>query len=147
MDATHLAMFHQFEGLWIDKGLTFAHLKGLLTFIAKSLYGDGRIRFKPKFYPYTEPSVGVDLACAICDGGRMRGLPRCRMGHDFGRWHGPPQGLSPSTMIEEVTGIAFGLGTTRMAAQWAGVSKVKSLYDQELAVLHDLHRPPHGGAA
>ena len=47
VDATHLAMFHQLEGLWIDKGLTFANLKGLLSFIAKSLYGEGRIRFKP----------------------------------------------------------------------------------------------------
>jgi phenylalanyl-tRNA synthetase alpha chain len=147
VDATHLAMFHQFEGLWIDKGLTFANLKGLLSFIAKSLYGEGRIRFKPKFYPYTEPSVGVDLACALCDG---VGCEACHgagwvtilgagMVHPkvFGEF-----GYDP----DEVTGIAFGLGTTRMAAQWAGVGKVKSLYDQELAVLHDLHRPPVGGA-
>ena len=147
VDATHLAMFHQFEGLWIDKGLTFANLKGLLSFIAKSLYGDGRIRFKPKFYPYTEPSVGVDLACAICDG---EGCEAC---HGAGWVTILGAGMvHPKVFLEfgydpdEVSGIAFGLGTTRMAAQWAGVSKVKSLYDQELAVLHDLHRPPSGGA-
>ena len=68
VDATHLAMFHQFEGIWIDKGLTFAHLKGTLAFIVKELYGDRPIRFKPKFYPYTEPSVGVDLQCGNCEG-------------------------------------------------------------------------------
>ena len=147
VDATHLAMFHQFEGLWIDKGLTFANLKGLLSFIAKSLYGEGRIRFKPKFYPYTEPSVGVDLACALCDGAG------CEACHGAGWVTILGAGMvHPKVFLEfgydpeEVSGIAFGLGTTRMAAQWAGVSKVKSLYDQELAVLHDLHRPPSGGA-
>jgi phenylalanyl-tRNA synthetase alpha chain len=147
VDATHLAMFHQFEGLWIDKGLTFANLKGLLSFIAKSLYGEGRIRFKPKFYPYTEPSVGVDLACALCDG------VGCEACHGAGWVTILGAGMvHPKVFREfgydpdEVTGIAFGLGTTRMAAQWAGVGKVKSLYDQELAVLHDLHRPPVGGA-
>jgi phenylalanyl-tRNA synthetase alpha chain len=147
VDATHLAMFHQFEGLWIDKGLTFAHLKGLLAFIAKSLYGDGRIRFKPKFYPYTEPSVGVDLACSLCD---AEGCEAC---HGAGWVTILGAGMvHPKVFLEfgydpaEVSGIAFGLGTTRMAAQWAGVSKVKALYDQDLSVLHDLHRPP-GGAA
>jgi len=147
VDATHLAMFHQLEGLWIDRGLTFANLKGLLSFIAKSLYGEGRIRFKPKFYPYTEPSVGVDLACALCDG---EGCEAC---HGAGWVTILGAGMvHPKVFKEfgydpdEVSGIAFGLGTTRMAAQWAGVSKVKSLYDQELAVLHDLHRPPSGGS-
>ena len=142
VDATHLAMFHQFEGLWIDKGLTFGHLKGLLSFIARSLYGEGQIRFKPKFYPYTEPSVGVDLACALCDGAGCEACHGAGWVTILGAGMVHPKvfmefGYDP----EVVSGIAFGLGTTRMAAQWAGVSKVKSLYDQELAVLHDLHRP------
>ena len=146
VDATHLAMFHQFEGLWIDKGLTFANLKGLLSFIAKSLYGEGRIRFKPKFYPYTEPSVGVDLACALCDGDGCEACHYAGWVTILGAGMVHPKvfrefGYDP----DEVSGIAFGLGTTRMAAQWAGVSKVKSLYDQELAVLHDLHRPTARG--
>jgi phenylalanyl-tRNA synthetase alpha chain len=147
VDATHLAMFHQFEGLWIDKGLTFAHLKGVLSFIVHELYGEGRIRFKPKYYPYTEPSVGVDLACALCD---ANGCDAC---HDAGWITILGAGMvHPKVFLEfgydpsEVSGIAFGLGTTRMAAQWAGVNKVKALYDQDLAVLHDLHRPPGGGA-
>ncbi len=145
VDATHLAMFHQFEGIWIDKGLTFAHLKGVLSFIARSLFGTGRIRFKPKFYPYTEPSVGVDLACALCDGAGCEACHGAGWVTILGAGMVHPKvfrefGFDP----DEVSGIAFGLGTTRMAAQWAGVNKVKALYDQELQVLHDLHRPPGG---
>ncbi len=145
VDATHLAMFHQFEGIWIDKGLTFAHLKGVLSFIARSLFGTGRIRFKPKFYPYTEPSIGVDLACALCDGAGCEACHGAGWVTILGAGMVHPKvfrefGFDP----DEVSGIAFGLGTTRMAAQWAGVNKVKALYDQELQVLHDLHRPSGG---
>jgi phenylalanyl-tRNA synthetase alpha chain len=70
VDATHLAMFHQLEGLWVDRGLTFAHLKGMLAFVAARCTARSRVRFKPKFYPYTEPSVGVDLACGNCQAAR-----------------------------------------------------------------------------
>ena len=125
VDVTHLAMFHQFEGLWIDKGLTFAH--GLLTFIAKSLYGDGRIQTQ------VLPIHGTIGRCGfgLCDlWRRMRPATvgwvtiLARMVH-------------PKVFHSMIRGShVFGLGTTRMAAQWAGVSKVKSLYDQELAVLH-----------
>jgi phenylalanyl-tRNA synthetase alpha chain len=147
VDATHLAMFHQLEGLWIDTHLNFAHLKGLLSFIARSLYGEGRIRFKPKFYPYTEPSVGVDLACAICDGAGCEACHGAGWVTILGAGMVHPKVFQEFGFDEtEVSGIAFGLGTTRMAAQWASVSKVKSLYDQDLLVLHDLHRPPAGGA-
>lgn len=142
VDATHLAMFHQLEGLWIDEGLTFAHLKGILSFIARSLYGEDRkIRFKPKFYPYTEPSVGVDLSCAVCGGA---GCSAC---HGAGWVTILGAGMvHPKVFLEfgydpaKVSGIAFGLGTTRMAAQWAGVHRVKSLYEQDLRVMHTLAR-------
>lgn len=135
VDATHLAMFHQFEGIWVDRGLSFAHLKGILAFVAKALYGDRRVRFKPKFYPYTEPSVGVDLACGNCDGAG------CEACHGAGWVTILGAGMiHPNVFREfgydptEVSGIAFGLGTTRMAAQSAGVVKVKSLYETDLRV-------------
>lgn len=148
VDATHLAMFHQLEGLWVDKGLTFAHLKGVLAFIARSLYGDRRIRFKPKFYPYTEPSIGVDLACGTCGGaGTVDGV-MCEACHGAGWVTILGAGMvHPKVFREfgfdpdEVSGIAFGLGTTRMAAQKAGTSKLKILYEQDLRV----HRALHGG--
>jgi len=141
VDATHLAMFHQFEGIWVDRGLTFAHLKGVLAFLAKALYGDRRIRFKPKFYPYTEPSVGVDLSCGPCDGAGCEACHGAGWVTILGAGMIHPKvfrefGYDP----DEVSGIAFGLGTTRMAAQGSGVSKVKSLYEQDLRVHETLHR-------
>jgi phenylalanyl-tRNA synthetase alpha chain len=147
VDATHLAMFHQFEGIWVDRGLTFAHLKGTLAFIARSLFGASRrVRFKPKFYPYTEPSVGVDLACTVCDGAGCEACHGAGWITILGAGMIHPKvfrtfGFDP----DEVSGIAFGLGTTRMAAQWAGVSKVRSLYESDLRVHAALARPPRGG--
>lgn len=142
VDATHLAMFHQLEGLWIDKHLTFAHLKGVLSFIAHALYGKGRdIRFKPEYYPYTEPSIGCDVSCGVCGGS---GCDAC---HDTGWVTILGAGMvHPKVFLEfdydpsEVSGIAFGLGTTRMTAQSHGVTKIKDLYEQDQRVLRALHR-------
>ena len=141
VDATHLAMFHQFEGIWVEKGLTFAHLKGTLAFIIEALYGPGRLRFKPKFYPYTEPSVGVDLACSACDGA---GCPAC---HGAGWVTILGAGMiHPKLLIQfgydpdEVSGIAFGLGTTRMASQAVGMDKLRPMYVPNLSLLHSLYR-------
>jgi len=143
VDATHLAMFHQLEGIWVDRGLTFAHLKGLLAFIARSLYGEDRaIRFKPKFYPYTEPSIGVDLSCGSCGGSG------CEACHGAGWVTILGAGMVHPKVFEQfgydpdkVTGIAFGLGTTRMAGQWSGVHAIRSLYETDLRV----HRALNGG--
>jgi phenylalanyl-tRNA synthetase alpha chain len=141
VDATHLAMFHQFECLWVEKGLTFAHLKGVLNFIAKELFGDRPTRFKPKFYPYTEPSAGVDIQCGRCDGA---GCGAC---HGSGWITILGSGMvHPKVFMEfgydprEVSGLAFGLGTTRMAAQWAGVRAVRNLYRPDIRTLRAVHR-------
>ncbi|MEQ1565440.1 MAG: phenylalanine--tRNA ligase subunit alpha, partial [Myxococcota bacterium] len=130
-----------------DRGLTFAHLKGTLSFIARSLYGDRKIRFKPKFYPYTEPSVGVDLACTVCDGsGQVAGRP-CEACHAAGWVTILGSGMiHPKVLMTfgydpaAVSGIAFGLGTTRMAAQRTGVTKVATLLEQDLRVHRRIHR-------
>ncbi|MFT7517979.1 MAG: phenylalanyl-tRNA synthetase alpha chain [Kiritimatiellia bacterium] len=143
VDATHLAMFHQFEGLWVDEGLTFAHLKGTLALLARELYGDShRIRFKPKFYPYTEPSVGVDLSCAVCDG---EGCAAC---HGAGWITVLGAGMVHPKVFrqfgydpDKVSGIAFGIGTTRLAAQSVGITRVRSLYEMDTRV----HKAIHGG--
>ncbi|MFT5682069.1 MAG: phenylalanyl-tRNA synthetase alpha chain [Myxococcota bacterium] len=138
VDATHLAMFHQFEGIWVEKGLTFAHLKATLAFIVEALYGPGKLRFKPKFYPYTEPSVGVDLACASCDGA---GCSACSGGWVTILGAGM---IHPKLLIQfgydpdEVSGIAFGLGTTRMAAQSVKMDALRPLYVPNLTLLHSL---------
>jgi len=147
VDATHTAMFHQLEGIWIDRGLGFDHLKGVLAFVARALYGAHRVRFKPKYYPYTEPSVGLDLACGTCGGaGEVQGRP-CEACHAAGWVTVLGAGMvHPNVFREfgfdpsEVSGIAFGLGTTRMAAQKFGVTRAKSLYEQDLRVFRRLQR-------
>jgi phenylalanyl-tRNA synthetase alpha chain len=141
VDATHLAMFHQLEGLWVEPGLTFAHLKGILAFVARTLYGDQPVRFKPKFYPYTEPSVGCDLRCVHCHGDGCDACHGAGWITILGAGMVHPKvflefGYDPAT----VSGIAFGLGTTRMAGQWSGVHKIRDLYDADLRVYRALHR-------
>ena len=142
VDATHLAMFHQLEGFWVDRGITFAHLKGVIEFVARALYGADRpFRLKPKYYPYTEPSVGMDIQCAGCAGS---GCDACHgagwitiigagMIHRnvFSRFEYDPN---------EVSGMAFGWGVTRMAAQWIGLPRVKSLYEQDLRLMTSIQR-------
>ena len=147
VDSTHTAMFHQFEGIWVDRGLTFAHLKGTLAFLARALYGDRPIRFKPKFYPYTEPSVGLDLQCGVCSGARvLEGRP-CEACHGAGWVTILGAGMIHPKVFrtfgydpDEVQGIAFGMGTTRMASQAVGLTRSKSLYEQDLRVFHRLQR-------
>lgn len=147
VDATHLAMFHQLEGIWVDRGLTFGHLKGTLAFIARALYGDHRIRFKPKFYPYTEPSVGVDLECSVCGGSGEVGGSSCGACHGAGWVTILGAGMIHPRVFEtfgfdpsEVSGIAFGLGTTRMASQRAGIGTLRPMYEQDARVLHTIQR-------
>lgn len=144
VDATHLAMFHQFEGIWIEEGLTFGDLKGTLLEIARSVYGaEHKFRFKPKYYPYTEPSVGMDIQCAVCHatdedcracgGGGWVTILGAGMVHpkvflEFGYDH------------TKLSGIAFGLGISRIAAQAAGIKAIKPLYEQDLRVHRTIRR-------
>jgi phenylalanyl-tRNA synthetase alpha chain len=144
VDATHLAMFHQFEGIWVEEGLTFGDLKGTLLEIAKSVYGaDHAFRFKPKYYPYTEPSVGMDIQCAVCLG-KDEDCPACR-GAGWITILGSGM-IHPKVFIEfgydhtKVSGIAFGLGTARIAAQASGIPALKPLYEQDLRVHRAIHR-------
>ena len=144
VDATHLAMFHQFEGIWVEEGLTYGDLKGTLLEIAKSIYGEGHeFRFKPKYYPYTEPSVGMDMQCTVCFGKR-EDCPACR-GAGWITILGSGM-IHPKVFIEfgydhtRLSGIAFGIGTTRIAAQAAGMTALKPLYEQDLRVHRNIHR-------
>lgn len=144
VDATHLAMFHQFEGIWVEEGLSFGDLKGTLTEIAKSIYGeDHKFRFKPKYYPYTEPSVGMDMQCTVCLA-KSESCPTCR-GAGWITILGSGM-IHPKVFIEfgydhtKLSGIAFGIGTTRIAAQASGITALKPLYEQDLRVHRGIHR-------
>lgn len=138
-DATHSSMFHQLEGFWLDEGLTLADLKGILRRIVGELYPGHRTRFKPKYYPYTEPSIGLDLACTACGG---EGCGACH-GSGWitligaGMIH--PKVLRDFGYPPDVVGLAFGWGTTRMASQLAGLTKVKQLYGVQQRIMRQIH--------
>lgn len=141
-DATHLPMFHQLEGFWLEPGLTLRHLKGILEFVGTALYGPEAVfRIKPKFYPYTEPSIGMDIRCTACDG------VGCAACHGAGWVTIIGAGMIHHNVLEMfgydpdvVSGLAFGWGTTRMASQWIGVKRIKALYEQDLRLLGAIHR-------
>jgi phenylalanyl-tRNA synthetase alpha chain len=136
VDATHTAMFHQFEGVWLEPGISFADLKGLLLMLARGIYGEGEVfRFKPKYYPYTEPSIGMDIRCSLCAG---RGCAGC---HDVGWVTILGAGMIHPRVLQrfgydpdEVGGLAFGLGLSRMVIQLFGLSAMKPLYENDLRV-------------
>ena len=87
-DATHSPMFHQVEGLVVDEGITMAHLKGTLDHFASSMFGDGiTTRFRPSYFPFTEPSAEVDLVCFVCRGRDPESCRTCR-GEGWIEWGG-----------------------------------------------------------
>ena len=116
-DATHAPMFQQVEGLVVDRGITFAHLKGLLSLWAKHLFGEEvKTRFRPSFFPFTEPSAEVDVSCVFCSG---KGCRRCK--HTGWMEIGGCGSVDPNVFRnvgidgEEFTGFAFGFGLDRIA--------------------------------
>lgn len=141
-DASHQAMFHQFELVWLEQGLTLANLMALITHILKSIYGKRRkVGFVPKFYPYTEPSIGAQIQCSLCHGS---GCPAC--GGSGWVTIGGAGMIHRNVLAEfgynpdEVSGFAFGLGTSRLAGQLYDIPKLKTLYDNDLRILSKVAR-------
>lgn len=139
-DTSHQAMFHQYELVWIEKGLELSDLMGMLSYVLKGLYGKRRrVRFVPKFYPYTEPSLGAQIDCALCKG---KGCASCG-GAGWVTILGA--GMVHEKVLREfkydpetVSGIAFGLGTSRLAAQFYHAPNLKTIYDNDLRTLKGL---------
>ncbi|MBK8462616.1 MAG: phenylalanine--tRNA ligase subunit alpha [Nigerium sp.] len=120
-DATHVPVFHQIEGLCVDKGITMAHLKGTLDHLARTMFGDVRTRFRPNYFPFTEPSAEMDLECFVCHGASV-GNPDapCRTCRSEGwiEWGGcgivNPRVLRAAGIDTDVySGFAFGMGIER----------------------------------
>jgi phenylalanyl-tRNA synthetase alpha chain len=127
LDARHAFAFHQFEGLQIERGITFAHLKGFVTDLCRALYGSARrTRFRPSYFQFTEPSAEVDVSCAVCDGAGCRtcgGSGWLEMGGS-GMVH--PHVLAAAGYDPEVyTGWAFGLGIERIAMVRNGIDDIR----------------------
>lgn len=136
-DASHTSILHQYDIIWVEEGLTLSHLMGLIVHILKGLYGKRRkVRFVPKYYPYTEPSIGPQINCVICGG---KGCSSC----DGAGWVTVAgAGMVHRNVLLEcnydpskVTGFAFGMGTSRLASQFCGISSLRSLYSNDLRIL------------
>jgi phenylalanyl-tRNA synthetase alpha chain len=137
VDATHCHTFHQVEGLYVDKGVNFSHLKGTLQLFARELFGpDVKIRFRPDFFPFTEPSAEVSVGCVHC---RQRG---CRVCHNSGWLELAGCGMVHPRVLEnvgynpeKVTGFAFGMGAERLAMQKFGIPDIRLFYENDLRFL------------
>lgn len=127
VDTQHLAIFNQFEGLWVGHDVKLSELKGTLEFILREIYGPTvKVRFKPKYYPYTEPSIGADIN--LGDGWWTivgAGMVSPQVMKNFG--------FDP----DKVSGFAFGFGTSRLAGQFTGAS-MRELYGMDLRVFKNI---------
>jgi phenylalanyl-tRNA synthetase alpha chain len=136
-DITHSPMFHQVEGLLVDKGVTFADLKGVLTAFVHQLFGpEVGVRFRPSYFPFTEPSAEVDIECVICQGAGCRVCKLTGWLEVLGSGMVHPAvfeavGYDP----EEVTGFAFGLGIERLAMLKYGIDDIRLFFDNDLRFL------------
>ena len=137
-DATHSANFHQIEGLYIDRQVSMADLKSDLTFLAHELMGrDVSIRFRPHFFPFTEPSVEVDFSCHVCGG------KGCRVCKDSGWIEIAGAGMVDPNVLkavgynpDEVSGYAFGMGIERIAMILYGLGDIRLLYENDVRFLN-----------
>ena len=125
-DSTHLPMFHQVEGIYIDENVTFANLKDLIHQILHSLFGkDIEIRFRPSYFPFTEPSAEVDI---LSDNGKWLEILGCGIVH--------PIVLENCNIdIKKYSGLAFGLGVERIAMLKYGVNDIRDFYKSNLDFL------------
>lgn len=136
-DATHSPNFHQLEGLVIDKGISMADLKGTLDTFARAIYGEDILtRFRPSFFPFTEPSAEVDLTCMACRGKGCRLCKGTGWIEVLGCGVVNPKvlsmcGISP----DEYSGFAFGMGLERLAMLKYGINDMRLLYEGDLRFL------------
>jgi phenylalanyl-tRNA synthetase alpha chain len=142
-DVTHSPNFHQVEGFMIDRDVTFAHLKHVLGELMRRLFGPQcRLRFRPSFFPFTEPSAEVDIGCVICGGSGMLGGSPCRVCKRSGWLEILGAGMIDPAVFEAVgydpeawTGFAFGLGVERIAMLKYGVDDIRLLFGGDLRFL------------
>jgi phenylalanyl-tRNA synthetase alpha chain len=135
-DPTHLPMFYQVEGLVVDEGITFAHLKGTLEYFIRALFGERiKIRFRPSFFPFTEPSAEVDIECIVCEGRDKA----CRVCGGTGWKEILGSGMVDPQVFKNVnidpekySGWAFGLGIDRTAMFAYGIPEMRYFYENDL---------------
>jgi len=152
-DATHSPMFHQVEGFWVDRGISFSHLKGVLTTFVKRMFGASvPVRFRPSYFPFVEPGGELDVGCTICrpfdeagsDAQRER-TASCRVCKGTGWLEVLGCGMIHPVVFEHcgwdpttVTGFAFGMGIDRIAMLRHGVKDIRLLYENDIRFLSQL---------
>ena len=136
-DISHTPMFHQVEGLMVDKNVRFSDLKGILSLFVTEMFGqDTPLRFRPSYFPFTEPSAEVDIGCVICHG------KGCRLCKDTGWLEILGSGMVHPQVFrnvgydqEEITGFAFGMGVERVAMIKFGIDDIRQFYYNDIRFL------------
>ena len=137
VDTTHSPVFHQIEGLVVDKGITMCDLKGTLEQFAREIYGsDTKVKFRPSFFPFTEPSVEVDVSCSECGGKGCRVCKGSGWIEILGAGMVHPRvlercGIDP----EEYSGFAFGIGLDRLTTTRYKISDIRLLFENDIRFL------------
>ena len=136
-DITHTPLFHQVEGLMVDKDVTFSHLKGVLQAFLRRMFGPGTpVRFRPSFFPFTEPSAEVDIGCILCSG---RG---CRVCKGSGWLEILGAGMVNPRVFEHVgydpkeySGFAFGMGIERISMLKYSIDDIRLFFENDVRFL------------
>lgn len=138
LDATHTPVFHQVEGLAIDKDLTMSDLKGTLDYFATSLFGsDVETRFRPSYFPFTEPSAEIDFKCFVCKGNKIISSCKVCKGEGWIEWGGCGM-VNPNVLLtagidpKQYTGFAFGMGIERTLMLRHGVQTMHYLVEADV---------------
>lgn len=142
-DLTHTPMFHQIEGLLVDKKVSLGDLRGTLTYFVRSLFGSSvNVRFRPSFFPFTEPSVEVDISCILCAGkGHTHTGETCRICKGTGWLEILGSGMVDPNVFksvgfdEDCSGFAFGLGVERVAMLKYGIGDLRMFFENDLRFL------------
>ena len=143
-DATHSPMFHQVEGFVVDENISFADLKGVLTHVLREIFQrDAGVRFRPSFFPFTEPSAEIDIQCVICSGsGSMKSGQTCRVCKASGWLEILGAGMIDPAVFrfvgydsEKFSGFAFGMGVERLAMLKYGIDDIRLFFQNDLRFL------------
>ncbi|KAF0235280.1 MAG: phenylalanine--tRNA ligase subunit alpha [Acidobacteriota bacterium] len=142
-DITHSPMFHQIEGFLVDKGVTMADLRGTLTFFVHRIFGpDTLVRFRPSFFPFTEPSAEVDISCVMCEGKGHVGGQTCRVCKSTGWVEILGCGMIDPNVLKAVdidpevySGFAFGMGVERVTMLKYGVGDLRLFFENDVRFL------------
>ena len=147
-DATHSPIFHQVEGFMVDDHITFGDLKGVLEHFLRQIFREKtQVRFRPSFFPFTEPSAEVDIGCQLCDGkGRTSGGEGCRVCKGTGWLEILGSGMIDPEVFrsvhydpEKVSGFAFGMGVERIAMLKFAIEDIRMFYQNDIRFLRQFH--------